>query len=652
MRSPTNIPFQLSRAMVALLALVALVMFTADGQIAQAATITVNTTFDELNADGDCSLREAIQAANTDAAVDNCTAGSGADTITVPAGTYTLSIAGVGEDLNATGDLDITDDLTITGAGAATTTIDAQGLDPGDRVLDVLTGGSLTLNGVTIANGSTIGSGGGIQNEETLVLNASVIDGNMADHGGGISQFQATQLVIIDSTISNNVAAAQGGGIKDQSSPVTIINSTISGNSATNLGGGISQAGTGPITTLTLNNVTVTDNTSVSGQGGGVSRVVLGGSTSIMNSIVAGNTAPVGPDCTGVPFLSQGYNLIGDTTGCTFTSTTGDLLNVDPLLGTLQDNGGPTLTHLIPVTSPAADAGNPQPPGSGGNSCDTNDQRGEARPTDSDSDGFARCDIGAFEATGAAEVVCPVLDLPQPDPGCTRHTFTASLTVELPNIIAALSTGERESSAVILDCLSDGASVNTRSDVSDSDTNGFDDMEIEIFFLDGYINCPGPIALGAAQASLGFVEEQKNHTMGTLEYPADLTADVCLKIDTPTTLFGIVENCPQFLDPLDREPAALECTIAVDRSVACIITGEPRFFDESEVAQAKILEGTLDFAVIVPGVGGVAELPDAAASSAEASSSSGPSAILIAAIAVVAIALGGAAWYARRRWGM
>src|SRR5437899_746823 len=78
---------------------------------AYAATILVTTTADELNADGDCSLRDAIQAANTDAAVDTCPAGSGADTIVVPAGSYALSIAGIGENANASGDLDITSDL-------------------------------------------------------------------------------------------------------------------------------------------------------------------------------------------------------------------------------------------------------------------------------------------------------------------------------------------------------------------------------------------------------------------------------------------------------------------------------------------------------------------------------------------------------------
>ncbi|MCS6909343.1 MAG: CSLREA domain-containing protein, partial [Anaerolineales bacterium] len=84
---------------------------------AYAASITVNTTDDELNNDGDCSLREAIQAANTNTAVSGCTAGSGDDTITVPAGTYTLTIPGNNEDNGQTGDLDITSNITIIGAG-------------------------------------------------------------------------------------------------------------------------------------------------------------------------------------------------------------------------------------------------------------------------------------------------------------------------------------------------------------------------------------------------------------------------------------------------------------------------------------------------------------------------------------------------------
>ena len=112
MGSPTTIPYLIRGAIVALLAVIAIVLLFGPtgfrpGTVAGAG-ITVTTTDDELNSDGDCSLREAIQAANTNAAVDACNPHIGAETITVPAGTYTLSIAGANEDANATGDLDIT----------------------------------------------------------------------------------------------------------------------------------------------------------------------------------------------------------------------------------------------------------------------------------------------------------------------------------------------------------------------------------------------------------------------------------------------------------------------------------------------------------------------------------------------------------------
>ena len=134
-----------------LLSAVALVL-ALGGAPAYASTIAVNTTDDELNADGDCSLREAIQAANTDAAVDACTPGSGADTLQLPAGTYTLSIPGAEEDSNQTGDLDIASDLTLAGIGAASTIIDGNHLD---RVVHVV-GGTVTISRITLQHGGLL----------------------------------------------------------------------------------------------------------------------------------------------------------------------------------------------------------------------------------------------------------------------------------------------------------------------------------------------------------------------------------------------------------------------------------------------------------------------------------------------------------------
>ena len=98
-----------------------------------------------------CTLRAAIQASN---------ANSGTDTISLPAGVYTLTIAGRNEDAAATGDLDITDAVTVTGAGAGSAIIDGNGID---RVFDVFASGTTTISGVTIRNGNPgAATGGGI----------------------------------------------------------------------------------------------------------------------------------------------------------------------------------------------------------------------------------------------------------------------------------------------------------------------------------------------------------------------------------------------------------------------------------------------------------------------------------------------------------
>lgn len=386
--------------------------------VADAAITAVNTTADNLTAgDGNCTLREAITNANNDSDMTggDCTAGAIADTIVIPAGTYTLGISGVNENANATGDLDIrVNNLTITGVDVANTIIDGGALD---RVFHIIAG-TVELSGLTIRNGSPDGAGGGIANSGDLTLINTLVSDNKAECcGGGISN-NAT-LTLNNSTVSSNTTihsrgSGAGGGIYNGGGTLILNSSTISGNSAVAFGGGIANGtdGSGSRSgTLILNNSTVSGNSAV-GFGGGIATLGVA-ATKLKNTIVANNTA--GGDCGGPKAItSLGHNLDSDST-CNLTDTT-DLPNTNPNLGPLQDNGGPTSTHALLFSSPAIghipasectkDEGNPV----------TTDQRSVTRPQ-----GTA-CDIGAFEVE-----VKPSFELRQ-DPEDGAIVFKAEIT--------------------------------------------------------------------------------------------------------------------------------------------------------------------------------------------------------------------------------
>jgi len=250
----------------------------------QAATFTVNSMDDGTDwkpgdgvaetapANGICTLRAAIQETN---------ALAGADTINLPAGTYTLSIAGANEDAAATGDLDITDDLTISGADQTTTIIDGGALD---RVLHIHSGKTVEVTNVTVRNGDVpvidpSDCGGGIYNDGgTLSLTNSTITGNLAPWGGGINNGGA--LTLTNSTVSNNTAQ-DGAGISNGGA-LTLTNSTVSNNTGSRNGGGIENVGG----TVTLTNSTVSGNSAKDGGG-----IINSGTLTITGSIVTGNTA-------------------------------------------------------------------------------------------------------------------------------------------------------------------------------------------------------------------------------------------------------------------------------------------------------------------------------------------------------------------------
>lgn len=420
-------------------------------QPARAATLTVTTTSDELNSDGDCSLREAIIAANTDAAVDACPAGNGADTINLAAGTYTLSLAGRTENAAATGDYDILDNLTINGNGSNQTFIDGAGFD---RVFEVFSANSLTLTRLTVRNGDAGGAAGGnIRVTDSASLNLANMRLSGAGAGAGIYLISGTSLTAANSRIENNL---DGGIVVQTGASATLRNSTLSGNTGLS-GGAISSSGVLTLVNVTLSgnttvagggallsngavhlySVTISDNVSgtggVAGAGGGFQ--LSGGTLTMRNSIVANNNNAAGnvDDCSGA-VTSAGYNLIEVTTGCTITGdTTGNQVGIDPLLGALAGNGGGTFTHALLTGSPAIDAGNPSGCVDDAGAVLFADQRGFVRN--------GVCDIGAYEFNSIGTATPSATPTPTRTPtASSTPTRTATATSTATRTHTATST--------------------------------------------------------------------------------------------------------------------------------------------------------------------------------------------------------------------
>lgn len=396
--------------------------------------LTVNTTTDAPDANpgnricataaGQCSLRAAIMEANTFA---------GVDVITVPAGTYTLTLTGQ-DDTAALGDLDLTDTVAILGTNAVVFA------DPmlNDRVFDIHqrsgpVGVSATLSGLTVQNGIA-DVGGGIRTTANLIFENGVIDNNTGRTaaggifnnggavvvrdstvrnnrsdlatGGGLRQ-DAGQLVIERTLFETNESNQHGGAISLVAGDMTVTNSTLHGNRADTYGGAIHANGAANVT---LRNVTMTGNVADAdgsgfGGGGGIRRSGTATQFVIVNSIIAQNTTRGIPDdCDGTTFYSFDFNLIGTGTGCTIEGAVAqsqigtNVAPINPRLEALASYGGPTKTRRPEVISPAIDTGSDLAPVAAGPiACPAEDQRGTTRPRDGNSDGTARCDMGAVE---------------------------------------------------------------------------------------------------------------------------------------------------------------------------------------------------------------------------------------------------------------
>lgn len=424
---------------------------------AHAVTFTV-TRLDDPDPPGacdeDCSLREAILAANA--------APGSRNVVSLPAGVYQLAIPRTTADAT-TGDLDITRPLEVVGAGRDDTIVDGGALDGVFRVVGAGAppGFRTRFKHLTIRNGNTAGIGGAISVDiayaQVYVLDCAIVDNTAAGDGGGIATYGYT-LTVQDSLIEGNVSGNRGGGVAhyyNYGQPGKILRSVVRDNKAAYNGGGVANFGNMRIedalfdgNLLTANgsggglftsnaftsvrNSTFTANTA--GTGGAFQ--TIGSSASFTNVTVTANLDNAGGDgfyysvsapttmanmlfadnmCAtpgpGVPLAvtSEGGNVETSNT-CGLGGGPGDVVNApDAGVDALADNGGRSQTHALLPGSPAIGAAVPE-------LCPFTDQRGFIRDED--------CDAGAFEAGATAGQAC----------GMTTAAIAASLEIGVAGV--------------------------------------------------------------------------------------------------------------------------------------------------------------------------------------------------------------------------
>ncbi len=278
----------------------------------------------------------------------------------------------------------------------------------------IRTFGTLTVIRSTIKNNRAYFNGGGIDGSGTITIIDSTISGNrsgsdtfeFSGFGGGIYKNGGGPLTITNSTISDNTASGKGSGIGGgivsggSSATLEITNSTVSGNFANQDGGGILSDAP-----LAITNSTISGNWAGNSGGGIINYAAL----EIGNTLLKAGTSGTNIFNNGGTVTSLGYNLSSDNGGG-FLTAVGDQINTDPMLGPLQDNGGPTLTHVLLIGSPAINAGDPNftpPP--------LYDQRGPGY----DRVFNGRLDIGALELQSTPPTPTPTSTPPTPTPTAT-----------------------------------------------------------------------------------------------------------------------------------------------------------------------------------------------------------------------------------------
>jgi len=255
----------------------------------------------------------------------------------------------------------------------------------GGGIYDDRFGGVIQSEVVSVTRSKIVGNSasngvGGIESYDDTVIKKSTIANNRADtaFAGGLNHGDGL-LTVTGSTISGNTAAENGGGVETQSQSI-FLNDTITKNHAGAEGAGIDSAGS---SSTSLNAVTIARNST--GTAGGGVYVAASATMNVKNSLIGLNTAPAfGADCLADgDFVSGGHNLVAnpDTQECILSLTgPGDIMNVNPRIAQLANNGGPTKTIALRRHSKAINhAGTDAPP---------RDQRGVKRHDP---------DIGAFE---------------------------------------------------------------------------------------------------------------------------------------------------------------------------------------------------------------------------------------------------------------
>jgi CSLREA domain-containing protein len=344
------------------------------------ATLVVNSTADPGDGicDGTCTLRDAITATQA--------GGATAHDVVFDSSFNTPKTINLTATLPTIGK-----NITISGPGANLLTVRRD--TGGDyRIFSVNPTATASFSGLTIANGKN-GFGGGISNSGTLTIDRCTLTGNVGTTNGGAIQNNGA-LVVTNSTISGN-SSGHGGGLYNYAlngaacalgCSATLINTTISGNTASAYAGGVMDNNFGGLVqpTVTLINSTVAGNS----EPGVLAYDTAGPATiTLQNTIVTNNeTQDLADFGTNPHVISLGHNLTGGDGGGYFTQP-GDLINIDPRLGTLGNYGGTTQTLYLKAGSPAIDGGDDA-------AAPAADQRGVSRPVG------AHADIGAVEADG------------------------------------------------------------------------------------------------------------------------------------------------------------------------------------------------------------------------------------------------------------